>query len=93
MRVNYRLIKIDNLLIIDIRSNFAYNIKSIKNSINLPEAYLEEMIEKNLTIFPKNKTLVFVCPTGERSLIIAKKFYILGYQAYSLKEGIFSYFS
>lgn len=88
-----KLIKNDNTIIIDIRSNFAYNIKSIKNSINLPEAYLEEMVEKKLTIFPKNKILIFVCPTGERSLSIAAKFRSIGYKSYSLKEGIFNYFS
>ncbi len=88
-----KLIEKNEAIIVDIRSNFAYKIKSINNSINLPETYLEEIIEKKLTIFPKNKILIFVCPTGDRSLVAAAKFKALGYKAYSLKNGIFNYFT
>lgn len=85
-----KIIKEKNNIIIDIRSNFAYKINHIENSINIPETYLEEIVEKNLEIFPKNLNLIFICPTGERSLKYASYFKKKGYKAYSLEGGIYN---
>lgn len=73
--------------IIDIRSNIAYRIDRINNSINIPETILEEIIN-NQFAFPKNKIIIFYCPFGKNS--IKYSYYLnkkLNYKSYSLKEG------
>lgn len=85
-----KIINKNNFLLVDIRSNFAYKIKSLKKSINIPEAYLEEMIEKEMEIFPKDKEIIFICPFGERSVKYASYFKSKGYKSYSLKEGFYN---
>ncbi len=78
----------ENLLIIDIRSNIAFRVERISGSINIPEGYLQEMIS-NQYLFPKEKTIIFVCPFGENSIKYA--YYLsqyLGYQSFSLAGGI-----
>lgn len=77
-----------NFLIVDIRSNIAFRVERIRGSINIPESYLQEMIN-NQYLFPKEKTIVFVCPFGENSIKYA--YYLnehLGYRSYSLSGGI-----
>lgn len=78
--------KLKNYLIIDIRINLSYQIEHLPNSINIPESYLEDMI--NGPIFSKDKNIIFVCPNGERSIKYAIYFRNLGYKSFSLKDGI-----
>ena len=77
----------ENAYLIDIRSNFAFNFNNIKNSINIPEQTLIELL-RNKNTFPKNRQVVLICPKGT----ISKKYVAVleqqGVDAYSLKGGI-----
>ncbi len=76
-----------DVLIIDIRSNIAFKFGHIKDSINIPEDSLEQILD-NAKPFPKNKKLIFVCPNGDRSKRYAAYSRKLGYEAYNLDKGI-----
>lgn len=80
----------ENSLIIDIRSNFSFNVKHIPNSINIQQFMFEDML-KQKNCFPKNKQIILICPKGT----ITKKYvaYLeqLDYDIHSLKGGILNY--
>jgi cysteine synthase B len=77
----------EKLLIIDIRTNIAYKFGHLNDSINIPEQFLNEIIDRSLP-FPKEKIIIFVCPTGERSRFYASYLKKQGYQSFSLAGGI-----
>jgi len=77
-------------LVIDIRSNIAYKVGHISESINIPEDSLEQMLDRAKP-FPKNKKIIFACPNGDRSKRLASYSQKQGYQAYSLEGGILSW--
>ncbi len=77
----------ENPVIVDSRSNPAYQMAHIPRSINIPEEKLKEMIETGKP-FSLNQKILLVCPGGRKS----KKFAALlkrdNFEAYSLKEGV-----
>ncbi len=77
----------DNLILVDIRSNIAYKFGYIQNSINIPEDYLENVIDRSM-LFPKDKNIVFICPNGQRSRKYAQYLRQFNYQSYNLQGGI-----
>ena len=71
--------------IIDIRSKNEYNKKNINNSINIPRMLLMSEPSKYL----KKKNIYYiVCDKGELSLFCAKILRSLGYNCYSIKNGM-----
>ncbi len=77
----------ENPIIIDSRSNPAYQIAHMSNSINIPEEKLKEMIETGKP-FSKNQKILLVCPGGRKSKKFAALLQRDNFEAYSLKEGI-----
>lgn len=80
----------ENSMIIDIRSNFSFNMGSLPNAINIsPHMFDEFILQKNA--LPKNKEIILVCPVGT----ISKKYVAYlehqGYDAHSLKGGYLNY--
>lgn len=59
--------KHNDIQLIDVRSEIEHNESNI-GGINIPL----DSIERNITLFDKNKTIIFYCQTGRRSLIAAK---------------------
>jgi len=73
-------------LLIDIRTPFAYSMGHIKNSLNIPEHMLSEMIHATRS-FPE-KEIVLICPKGLKSKIYAAQLIQQNYYAFNLKNGL-----
>lgn len=77
----------EKYFIIDIRGNFSYSIWYIKNSINISDEFLTQMIEEG-NVFPKDKKILIVCRIGKNSgkyvHFLRKKWY----EAYALQWWI-----
>lgn len=78
-------------IVIDMRSNASYEIAHIRGSLNFPFAELQKYFTENYLPFPKESELVFVCPFGEESEIVAQLAENLGYNATSLANGFLGY--
>lgn len=74
-------------LLIDTRSAFSFKVAHVPNAINMPFEYLDKMLNEN-NPFCKNRPILFLCPLGEKSALIASYLRTLGSEAYSLKGGI-----
>ena len=74
-------------LIIDTRSPRAFRMIAINGAINLPQEFLEQIIN-NHDPFPRDKPLLFICAKGERTGLYAGYMQSRGYQAYSLEGGM-----
>lgn len=75
-----------NPLIIDLRGNMAFKNIHIKNSINITDIFFDDLVTNGLP-FPKNKTVLLVCPTGEKSKKYSAYLNKNGLSVYSLKGG------
>ncbi len=73
-------------IVIDIRTPFAYKLGNIEGSINIPENVLRELIRSGP--FLPRKPIVLVCPIGAASIKYAYLLEKLGYEAYTLKDGL-----
>ena len=73
------IIKNDNYIVIDVRTNEEYEENHIKDSINIP--YNE--INKETDI-DKNKTILVYCRSGKRSNMAYQTLNSLGYEVYDL---------
>lgn len=73
------------------RSNASYEMSHIRGSLNFPFAVLQKFFAENYLPFPKESKLVFVCPFGEESEILASMAEDLGYDAVSLSGGFLEY--
>ena len=73
------IIKKDNYLIIDVRTEEEYNDLHVKDSINIPY----DEINKNSEI-PKNKIILVYCRSGKRSNMAYQTLSSLGYEVYDL---------
>lgn len=80
-------IKKEQPIIVDTRNPLAYKMGHIEGSVNFPYDQLDSVLNEAAP-FTKDKPLLFVCAVGEKSLGIARYLRGLGYQAYSLDEGI-----
>lgn len=72
--------------IIDIRSSYGFSVGHIKNSTNITDHILADMLEGG-EVFPKNEPLVIVCRVGRISQSFAAHLSRLGYDAASLSGG------
>lgn len=80
----------ENVLVIDTRGVKPYSHFHIENSLNFPEEHLREVLPGG-SPFPPNKTLLFVCPRGDRSRLLAGVMTARGYQSFSLKGGLLAW--
>ena len=88
--IEFDEIDFDNSMIIDIRSNFSFNMGTLPSAINIaPHIFDEFILQKNA--LPKNKDIVLVCPIGNISKKYVAYLEINGYNAYSLKGGFVEY--
>lgn len=78
----------DNLLVIDMRSALAFRSTHLPHSVNIPFAYLEDMFSQGSNPFCLKKKIVFVCPLGEVSSLVASFLRKKGVNSYSLEGGI-----
>ncbi len=77
-------------IILDIRGHMAFHAIRIKNSFNIPEAYLRDVVEGCLP-FPPTKKILVVCPVGQRSRLYAAYLTKKGYDARSLHGGLYGW--
>lgn len=82
--------RINEVLIIDIRSRKSFEMIHLPNSINIPEDEIETFFEKSIP-FSKERKIVFVCPKGLKSRKYAAMLEKKGFDASSLKQGIYSW--
>lgn len=88
--IEYEEIDFDNSMIIDIRSNFSFNMGTLENAINIPPHMFDEFIlQKNA--LPKNKDIILVCPIGNISKKYVAYLELNGFDAYSLRGGFLEY--
>lgn len=79
--------EVQSYVVIDTRSHAAFKLGHIKGSLNIPDQVLEESIVGS-RLFPKDSSLLFVCPYGDRSKLWAHFYKRLGYSTASLKGGM-----
>lgn len=77
-------------LIIDTRGVKPFTAFHIHHSICYPEEVLREVLHSE-TPFTKSRPLLFVCPTGDRSQLLAGIASRRGYDAYSLEGGLLAW--
>lgn len=83
-------IKNNNPLIIDLRGNMAYKNIHIKDSINITDVFFDDLVNNGLP-FPKDKKVLLICPTGDKSKKYSAYLNKNGLDVYSLKEGFNNY--
>ena len=74
------------ILVVDTRGAKPYGNFRIPGSINYPEELLKEVLETGMPF--ANQKVLFVCPTGDRSLYLAKTLRGRGVESYSLAGGL-----
>lgn len=77
-----------NLNIIDIRSNYQYQLNRIPTSQNIPTYLLESTPEKYLD---KNKTYYIYCQSGHTSKVLVDKLNRIGYKTVNINGGFNNY--
>jgi phage shock protein E len=75
--------------IIDVRTNFEYNLGNYNNSINIP---VNEINQENLNKFliNKNDTILVYCNTGQRARYAVEKLRNLNYNNTYYIEGSYT---
>jgi rhodanese-related sulfurtransferase len=71
-----RLLKEDNLLLIDVREPSEYATGHIGNAINVPLPKLAQSLDK----IPQNQPVVVYCTSGYRSAMAVMSLRLLGYE-------------
>lgn len=56
----------NNVLLIDVREPFEFDLNAIKNSVNIPLYSISNKI-KEISVSSKNKKIILYCNTGDRS--------------------------
>lgn len=77
----------EDVLIIDLRDGKDYLKGHILGAIN----YSYDEIYSNVEHIPREKTILFYCDRGNKSLMVAARFTQFGYVAMSLAEGYAGY--
>ncbi|MDX1810916.1 MAG: rhodanese-like domain-containing protein [Gammaproteobacteria bacterium] len=84
-----------SLLVLDVREPAEFKAMHIANSINVPRGILETACEWGFDetvpalVEARDKTVIVVCRSGNRSLLAAKTMQLMGYQdARSLQTGL-----
>lgn len=78
-------------IIIDMRTYASYEMEHITGSLNFPFAELRKYLTHDYLPFPKESKLIFVCPFGEESVMLADMATRIGYRASSLAGGFLAY--
>ena len=78
----------DNVIIIDIRSNYLYNISHVKNAINVP---YYNILNNYSHYLDKNKLYYLYCDEGKQSLEISNRLNSFGYNTKSISGGFNSF--
>jgi len=85
----------ETLFLLDIREPYEYEAMHIKDSINVPRGILETACEYDFEetipdlVEARDKTVIVVCRSGNRSLFAADVMQHMGYQdVVSLKTGL-----
>lgn len=83
------------LLLVDVREPYEYEAMHVGGSINVPRGILESACEYGYEetvprlATARDKEVVLVCRSGNRSVLAAYAMQLLGYQkVYSLKTGL-----
>lgn len=76
------------LNIIDIRTNYEYQLNRIPTSKNIDKNILEKTPEKYLT---KNETYYIYCQSGATSKLLVNKLNLLGYKTVNISGGFNNY--
>lgn len=71
-------------IIVDMRSYASYEMEHIQGSLNFPFAELKKYLAHDYLPFPKESQIIFVCPFGEESALLADMATRIGYRASSL---------
>ena len=77
-------------LIVDLRGNMAFKNVHIKNSINITDVFFDDLVTNGLP-FPKDKLVLLICPTGDKSRKYSAYLNKNGLNVYSLKGGFNTY--
>jgi cysteine synthase B len=85
-----RWIEENNPLIIDVRTNLAYQLSTIPKAINIPWEIFEQCID-GAKPFPSTVPILLACPVGEKTLRYASYLTDRGYKAFSLAGGILAW--
>ena len=77
----------NDVITVDIRGNFAFNMAHIPNSVNILDELFGQLIEEG-PIFDKSKKILVACGIGSISKKYAAFLRTQGYDAFSLEGGI-----
>jgi rhodanese-related sulfurtransferase len=84
-----------DLLIVDVREPYEFNAMHVRGSINVPRGILESAVEWGYEetepelVEARQRRVVLVCRSGNRSLLAAKTLRLMGYEdVYNLKTGL-----
>ncbi|MDO4759434.1 MAG: pyridoxal-phosphate dependent enzyme [Candidatus Saccharibacteria bacterium] len=77
-------------LVVDLRGNMAYRISHIEGAVNITDMFMDDLIE-NGTPFQKDREILLVCPSGQKSLKYSALLNSRGLDTYSLKGGMTEY--
>lgn len=80
----------EQAIVIDTRGVKPYSQFHIDGSLNFPEEHLREILIHG-SPFPTNKPLLFVCPRGDRSQLLATTMARRGFKSYSLAGGLMAW--
>jgi len=79
--------KLNNYVILDVRTSEEFNTGHLKNAINLD--YYDVNFEKELRKLDKKKRYVIYCRSGSRSAIVLRWMKQLGFEeVYNIVNGI-----
>jgi len=74
-------------LIVDVRGNLAYRMATLPGAINIPLELFETMVDSS-DPFPRDKSILLICPVGEKTARYADYLQSRGYKAFSLGGGV-----
>jgi len=84
-----------DVLIVDVREPYEYEVMHIANSLNIPRGILESACEWEFEetepelVRARNRELIVVCRSGQRSVLAAHSLQVLGFKnVASLDTGI-----
>lgn len=90
-----RLNENPELIILDVREPYEFDVLHIRGSINVPRGILESACEWDYEetvpelVKARNREIVVVCRSGHRSLLAVHSLQVLGYEhAVSLRTGL-----
>ncbi len=77
----------EEVCIIDVRQNFAFQRESLPGAKNIPEEELFARLEE----LPKNQPVYLLCATGHKTEELARQLQEVGYDAWNISGGFEAY--